>query len=101
MTVSASGWISERRSRASSPDGYMRLQGAGADRTLPVRVDGSRPDVATALRNPGSEASGFRTVADVRGLAPGRYRLTIYRQVSDGGLVACASPRTLVARITE
>jgi hypothetical protein len=95
-TVSAQGWIAEPRRHATSPVGYLRLQGAGADLTLPIRVDGPRPDVAAAIRNPGAATSGFQAAVQVPRLSSGRYQLTVYRQ-SYGGLIACADKRLVEA----
>jgi hypothetical protein len=96
-TVSVQGWIAEARRHATSPMGYLRLQGADTDLTIPIRVDGSRPDVAAAIGAPGAAMSGFQATAGVPGLPAGLYQLTVYRQ-SYGGLIACAALRPSVNR---
>ena len=88
-TVSAGGWISELRQHATSPDGYLRLQGPGIDWIVPMRVDGIRPDVAAATHEPSAERSGFLARFDAPELRPGQYALTVYRQAPGGRMVSC------------
>ena len=96
VTVSANGWIFARPWSPPSPVAYLRLHGKGADLTIPIHANASRPDVSQALHDPTAAKSGFRFLADILSLQPGRYSLVVYRQ-SGRDLVSCISPNDLFA----
>ncbi|MDB5424509.1 MAG: hypothetical protein JWQ29_1925 [Phenylobacterium sp.] len=94
-TVSVSGWVSELGPRITSPEGLVRLQGPGVDLAAPLRVDGSRPDVAKVFNKPTGEFSGFLGTYFVRSLPAGVYQPTIYRR-APRGWIACVGRQPLV-----
>ena len=95
-TVSVSGWISELAPGITSPEGYLRLRGPGADLAAPILVNGARPDVAAFFKVPTGAESGFLGTYLVKKLPPGAYTPSVYRR-APGGWIACAGRQSLAA----
>ena len=95
-TLMVSGWISELGPSITSPEGYLRLQGPGADLAAPILVNGARPDVAAFYKAPTGAQSGFLGTYLVRKLPSGAYTPSIYRR-APGGWIACVGKAALTA----
>ncbi len=96
-TVAVSGWLSELGPRITSPEGYVRLRGPGADLAAPIRTDGKRPDVAAFYKVPTGLESGFLGTYFVGKLPAGTYTPSVYRRAPDGWIV-CVGKQALTAR---
>ena len=94
-TVEVSGWISELTPTITSPEGVVMLAGPGGEFAAPLRVDGERPDVASAYDVPSGAASGFLGTFFVRKLPPGHYAVTAYRRAPTGW-IACIGNQGII-----
>lgn len=95
-TLAVSGWISELAPSITSPEGYLRLQGAGTDLAAPILANGKRPDVAAFFKVPTGAESGFQGTYFISKLPPGAYTATTYRRAV-GGWIACPGKQRLIA----
>lgn len=95
-TLQVVGWISELAPRITSPQGYVRLQGAGVDLAAPMAVDRNRSDVAAYFKIPTGLKSGFEATYFVRNLPPGPYTASVYRR-SPEGWIGCTGKQPLTA----
>lgn len=75
-SASFGGWVADARGRVPA-DARLVLVGQGSSYALAITAGGSRPDVAAALGNPALGSSGFNLDADLAGVVPGRYRLSV------------------------
>lgn len=80
-TLTLEGWISHLGKRPAPTLGFIRLSGPGGEYIAPIRTDRLRPDVAAAYDNPMAELSGFAEQVALSDLAPGAYRVVVYRRV--------------------
>lgn len=96
VEVAVSGWISELGPSITSPEGVVRLRGAGGDIAGKIRVNGKRPDVAGFYKIATGAESGFLGTYFVKKLAPGAYTVTVYRR-SPRGWIGCVGKQALIA----
>ena len=95
-SVSVSGWISELGPSVTSPEGYVRVRGPGADLAAAILVNGKRPDVAAFFKVPTGLESGFLGTYFVSKLPTGVYTPSVYRR-TPGGWIACTGKQELTA----
>jgi hypothetical protein len=93
--LSLAGWIWDEKRHDDSPDGMVRLRGAGVDLFANMAVNRPRADVAAALSNPSAKQSGFVAEFLQTGLRPGAYSLTVYRR-SAPTWIACPAKQPLL-----
>ncbi len=102
IPLSISGWIVNNTAtgatqekvviRLSSTDGSSLFYASASNQKI------SRPDVASALRNPNFEKSGFNLMATLKAVSTGQYNLELI-QLNNNTLLICPDKGSLV--ITE
>ncbi|HKZ10549.1 MAG TPA: hypothetical protein VJL61_07570 [Rhodanobacteraceae bacterium] len=89
------GWLENNQQK---PAGKFRIVMVGAqDFAVPAETGVSRPDVATTLKNPALEDSGFNASVDLGSMPSGDYSVRFLMQ-TDGKMYWCDAKKNVVLK---